>query len=335
MSLNRMQWGALRLLRSRAAILALLLFAWSREPGFAQVDFPIGYSSLGGTYAFISLMEEQRLLEKENIRPSFIYIGGPQISQALIAGDIRMAIVAGASPIRAAAHGAEMRFIGGVTDKENITVVTDSRIAKPADLKGTRMAIDRLGDYSDFRARKVLEIFGLEPQKDVVLLQIGGQTSRFAALKSGQVQSTFVAAPLTLIARKAGFRSLIDLADLGFPSTSASLVVMKSTVERNEKELHAVMRAVTGALRAFKTNKEFAMRNLSRFMKVNDPEALEETWRSHAKIYQDVPSPGVAGIKMVKDFLGQSDPKVARLNVDEILDMRFADRVKREMGPGK
>jgi ABC-type nitrate/sulfonate/bicarbonate transport system substrate-binding protein len=322
----------LRRLRTRAALSGLLLLAWSSGLALAQVDFPIGYSSLGGTYAFIALMEEQRLLEKENIRPSFVYIGGPQISQALIAGDIRMAIVAGASPIRAAAHGAEMRFIGGVTDKENITVVTDPKIAKTADLKGSRMAIDRLGDYSDFRARKVLETFGLEPQKDVVLLQIGGQTSRFAALKSGQVQSTFVAAPLTLIARKAGFRSLVDLADLGFPSTSASLVVMKSTIERNEKELHAVMRAVAAALRAFKANKESAIRNLSRFMKVNDPEALEETWRSHAKIYQDVPSPGMAGIKMVKDFLGQTDPKVARLNVDEIVDMRFADRVKRETG---
>jgi ABC-type nitrate/sulfonate/bicarbonate transport system substrate-binding protein len=211
----------------------------------AQSEFPIGYSSLGGTYAFISLIEEQRLLEQEGIRPQFIYIGGPQITQALIAGDIRVALVAGASPVRTAAHGADLRFIGGVTDKENITIIADPKIAKPAELKGTRMAIDRLGDYTDFRARKVLERYGLEAQKDVVLLQIGGQTSRFAALKSGQVQSTFVAPPLTLIARKAGFRSLIDLADLGFPSTSGSIVAMKSSLDRSDKEVYGVMRAIS------------------------------------------------------------------------------------------
>jgi ABC-type nitrate/sulfonate/bicarbonate transport system substrate-binding protein len=325
----------IRLLRRCGTILGIFLFAWSSGPAFSQVEFPIGYSSLGGTYAFIALIEEQRLLEKDNIRPSFVYIGGPQISQALIAGDIRMSIVAGASPIRAASHGADMRFVGGVTDKENITVVSDPKITKPADLKGTRMAIDRLGDYSDFRARKVLEMFGLEAQKDVILLQIGGQTARFAALKSGQVQSTFVAPPLTLIARKAGFRVLIDLADLGFPSTSASLVTMKSTAERNDREVYAVVRAVGRALQLFKTNKELAMRSLSRFMKVSDPEALEETWRSHAKIYQDVPVPAVAGIKMVRDFLGQSDPKVALLSVDEIVDLRFVDRLKREIGMRK
>jgi ABC-type nitrate/sulfonate/bicarbonate transport system substrate-binding protein len=246
-----------------------------------------------------------------------------------------MALVAGASPVRAAAQGADLRFIGGVTEKENITIVADSRITKPADLKGTRMAIDRLGDYTDFRARKVLERYGLEAQKDVLLLQIGGQTGRFAALKSGQVQSTFVAPPLTLIANKAGFRSLIDLADLGFPSTSGSVVIMKFTAERYEKEVYAVLRAIAQALRTFKSNRETALRSLSRFMKVNDAEALDETWRSHAKIYQDIPSPAVSGIRMVKDFLGQTDPKVARLNVDEIIDSRFVDRLKREMGTGK
>src|SRR5262245_44401932 len=158
-----------------AAVLGLLYFTLSIGPTFAQVDFPIGYSSLGGTYAFLALMEEQKLLEKEGIRPTFVYIGGPQISQALIAGDIRMAVLGAASPVRAAAHGAEMRFIGGVTDKENITVVSDPKITKPADLKGTRIAIDRLGDYSDFRARKVLERYGLEPQKDVVLLRLAAK----------------------------------------------------------------------------------------------------------------------------------------------------------------
>jgi ABC-type nitrate/sulfonate/bicarbonate transport system substrate-binding protein len=313
----------------------LLTYLLGVAAAAAQSEFPIGYSSLGGTYAFIPLIEEQRLLEQAGIRPTFVYIGGPQISQALIAGDIRMALVAGASPVRAAAQGADLRFIGGVTEKENITIVADSRITKPADLKGTRMAIDRLGDYTDFRARKVLERYGLEAQKDVLLLQIGGQTGRFAALKSGQVQSTFVAPPLTLIANKAGFRSLIDLADLGFPSTSGSVVIMKFTAERYEKEVYAVLRAIAQALRTFKSNRETALRSLSRFMKVNDAEALDETWRSHAKIYQDIPSPAVSGIRMVKDFLGQTDPKVARLNVDEIIDSRFVDRLKREMGTGK
>ena len=143
------------------SVLLIVFILGSIRQATAQVEFPIGYVSRGGTYAFISLIEQHKLLEQEGIRPTFVYIGGPQVSQALISGDIRMAIVAAASPIRAAAHGADLRFVGGVTDKEVASFVAASSIKTPAELKGTRLAIDRLGDYSDFRARKVLEMFGL------------------------------------------------------------------------------------------------------------------------------------------------------------------------------
>src|SRR5574342_1260829 len=121
------------------SVLLILFVASSILPVGARVEFPIGYVSRGGTYAFISLIEQHKLLEQEGIRPTFVYIGGPQVSQALIAGDIRMAIVAAASPIRAAAHGAEMRFVGGVTDREVASLVAASNINRPSDLKGTRL----------------------------------------------------------------------------------------------------------------------------------------------------------------------------------------------------
>src|SRR5262249_44586047 len=112
--------------RSLAAAVIIILCWASRA--LVLVDFPIGYASLGGTYGFISLIQSQKLLEKEGIQPKFIYIGGPQISQALIAGDIQMAIVAAASPIIAAAQGADIRIVGGVTDREVGAIVVDPKI---------------------------------------------------------------------------------------------------------------------------------------------------------------------------------------------------------------
>ena len=311
-------------------LLFVILLLSSIQPAVAQVDFPIGYVSRGGTYAFISLIEQHKLLEQEGIRPTFVYIGGPQVSQALIAGDIRMAIVAAASPIRAAAHGSELRFVGGVTDKEVASLVSAANITSPTDLKGTRMAIDRLGDYSDFRARKVLEIFGLQAQKDVTLLQIGAQTARFAALRTGQVQSTFVVPPLTLVARKAGLHELADLGELGIPSSSGAFVVMQSTVEKNPKEITAVLRAVTKAIRIYKTDKEAALAAIARFMKLNDREALEETWRMNAKALKEIPSPPVAGIKVVRDFLAQTDVEVKKMNLEAFIMPQFAERLQKE-----
>ncbi|HEX5607795.1 MAG TPA: ABC transporter substrate-binding protein [Candidatus Binatia bacterium] len=318
-----------RKILSILVLLISLLAGWVL-PVAAQIDFPIGYVSRGGTYAFITLIEQHKLLEQEGIKPTFVYIGGPQVSQALISGDIRMAIVAAASPIRAAAHGAELRFVAGVTDKEVASFVTAANIKTPADLKGTRLAIDRLGDYSDFRARKVLEIFGLQAQKDVTLLQIGAQTARFAALRSGQVQSTFVVPPLTLVARKAGLRELADLGELGFPSSSGAFVVMQSTIERQAREIYGVLRAVAKAIRIYKTDKEQGIGAIAQFMRLNDREALEETWQMNAKVLKDNPSPPMAGIRVVRDFLAQTDPEVKKMNLESFITTQFTDRLQRE-----
>ena len=127
-----------------------------------------------------------------------------------------MAIVAAASPIRAAAHGADLRFVGGVTDKE-VRPLFPRQILRLRQAERHAFGYRCFGDYSDFRARKVLEMFGLQAQKDVTLLQIGAQTARFAALRTNHVQSTFVVPPLTLVARKAGLANSPIWANSGFP----------------------------------------------------------------------------------------------------------------------
>lgn len=314
-----------------------LLFAVFCSSGFSAnaatplTDFPIGYSSNGGTYGFIGLIEQQRLLEQQGIRPQFVYIGGPQITQAFLAGDIQMMIVAAASPIRAAAQGAEVKFVGGVMDKEVLTLVTTSAIKSPAELKGAKLAIDRLGDYTDFLARTVLEKLNLTAEKDVALIQIGAQTSRFAALKSGVVQATFVAPPLTLLAKQAGLNLLADLASLGIPSSAASFVVLRATQQRRGGEVYKVLSAMGKGLRLYKANKEAATKGLAQFMQIKDPAVLEETWRVHAPLYKDVPSPAVEGVRVVKEFLGRSDPNVAKLVTNNLIDTQYVSQLEKEI----
>jgi ABC-type nitrate/sulfonate/bicarbonate transport system substrate-binding protein len=310
--------------------LALCLIFSSADAATTLVDFPIGYSSNGGTYGFISLVQQQHLLEQQGIRPQFIYIGGVQITQAFVAGDILMEIVAAASPIRAAAHGTDLRFVGGVMDREVLTLITNPSVKTPADLKNSKLAIDRLGDYSDFLARAVLAKLNLTPDKDVTLIQIGSQTSRFAALKSGLVQATFVGPPLTLLAKQAGMNLLVDLANLGIPSSSASFVVLRSTQQRHGGEIYKVLAAMGKALRMYKANKEAAVKGLAQFMQLKDQAALEDTWRVHARLYKDIPSPSVDGIRVVKDFLGKTDSSIEKLPMTSLIDNQYVSQLEKE-----
>src|ERR1043166_6634434 len=133
--------------------LALCLIFSSADAATTLVDFPIGYSSNSGTYGFISLVQQQHLLEQQGIRPQFIYIGGVQITQAFVAGDILMEIVAAASPIRAAAHGTDLRFVGGVMDREVLTLITNQSVKTPADLKNTKLRSEERRVGKECRSR--------------------------------------------------------------------------------------------------------------------------------------------------------------------------------------
>ena len=105
---------------------------------------------------------------------------------------------------------------------------------------------------------------------------------------------------------------------------------MQSTVERNPKEITAVLRAVTKAIRIYKTDKEAALAAIARFMKLNDREALEETWRMNAKALKDIPSPPVTGINAVRDFLAQTDGEVKKMNLEALIMPQFAERLQKE-----
>jgi ABC-type nitrate/sulfonate/bicarbonate transport system substrate-binding protein len=144
------------------------------------------------------------------------------------------------------------------------------------------------------------------------------------------VQSTFVVPPLTLVARKSGLRELADLGELGFPSSSGAFVVMQSTIERQPKEIYGVLRAVAKAIRIYKSDKEQGISAIAQFMRLTDREALEETWRMNAKVLKDIPSPPVAGIRVVRDFLAQTDPEVKRMNLESFITTQFTDRLQKE-----
>jgi hypothetical protein len=73
-----------------------------------------------------------------------------------------------------------------------------------------------------------------------------------------------------------------------------------------------------------------ALGAIARFMKLDDREALEETWRMNAKVLKDIPSPPLAGIRVGRDFLAQTDPEVRKMNLESFITPQFTDRLQRE-----
>ena len=85
------------------------------------------------------------------------------------------------------------------------------------------------------------------------------------------------------------------------------------------------------ALRLYKANKDAAIKALAQFMQLKDQAALEDTWKVHARLYKDTPSPSVEGIKVVKDFLGKTDPSIDKLPMTSLVDTQYVNQLEKEI----
>ena len=123
------------------------------------------------------------------------------------------------------------------------------------DLKGKRIAIGSFGAAADLALRTVAKQDGLDPDRDLIRLQMGGAAARYAALLSGSVDATILTLPYNLQAEKAGYKDLLWFGErLELPL--AGLAVRDETIQKNPKQVYGVIRAVFRAMAFAGANRE-------------------------------------------------------------------------------
>jgi len=178
--------------------------------GFSMTSAPLYYATQKGLFRQFGL----------DITPVFVE-GGSTLTHALVGGSIDIA-QNGYTPVAAAAvQGADIAFIGGISNKLPFQLVVKSSITSGQQLKGQAIAISRYGSSTDTAAEFALSHLGLT-RNDVKILQLGGPATRIAATLSGQIAGTMEQYPDTAELAGHGFHVLVDLTDIAgdYPNTS-------------------------------------------------------------------------------------------------------------------
>ena len=187
--------------------LMLLLVVTGRAAAQNPAEHPlekitIAYSSISGNMAPLWVAYERGFFRKHGLDAQLVFIeSGSTAVKSLAAQDVAFAQMAGAAAIQSQLRGSDVVLIAGFLNTLDYQFMVDKSIAQPEQLKGKAVAVSRFGSSSDFATRYALEKYGLVPQKDVTILEIGSQPARFAALESGQVQGALVAVPAPLRAK--------------------------------------------------------------------------------------------------------------------------------------
>ncbi len=282
----------------------------------------IGWSAIAGSQAPFWITKEAALFEKNGIDVTMIYVdGGSKATQAMISGDMPIAQVGGNAPVVARLRGADITLIAGLLNVLAYSMVVSPEIKKPEDLRGKRLSVSRFGSNSDYATRKILLKWGLRPDIDVAVLQIpGGQPARLAAIQSKQVHGMVAQPPVTNLARKFNLGIIAEPADFGgaYPTTP---VAARMSFLREKRELaRKFTRALLEGIYVYKTQKDFTKKVIAKYVKTDDNDALEDSYRFFSPLVPQKPYPSLEAVKEALAELSEKDPKVRSAKPEDFVD---------------
>lgn len=291
---------------------------------FAADQVTFIYTFTSGSTLPLWVAQEAGLFRKNNLDVLLVSVqGSSRGAQALLSGDADVAALGGEVVVLSALKGGNMKIFAGMVDVFPSTIFAAKNITRPEQLKGKKIAISTFGSSSDFSVRYALRNLGLNPDKDVTILQVGNQPNRFAALTSGAVEATIINPPLTLQAKRMGYQPLVDLAASALKYPQAELVSLPGYMKSREDVMRRLMRAYTESLYFIHTQKTASQKALEKFMKLNDPQVINDTIESYRNYFPKKPYPSVEAIKFVIDYLSEKQPEIKKLKPDQLIEPRF------------
>ena len=317
----------MRLRHACLLIVALLLLP---EHARSIDKIVLGYSGVGSGEEVHHFAKEVGLFKKYGLDVEIVYIpGGSTVVQSMIAGDVQFGRGSATEVVTAHLAGFPLKILTALINKFVYSFVTPMSIARPQDLKGKAVAVSRFGSGSDFITRLALRSWGLEPVKDVTILQIGNSPERLAAVAGGKVQGSILSLSQTPRAKKLGLRVLADLSQIDAEYPQGVLYASAVLIEKRPDLITAFLKAYVEGIQQFKTNRPAAYNIIAKTSGIKDRSDIEEYHKVlTTKFLLDYPLPTIAGMKTVLDDLGAKNPKIRELKPEDLLDTRFLRNLK-------
>jgi len=319
----------MRQIRSVALLCCLVLISLT-APVCRAADAPlrklrVAITSLSGSMAVPWLAREAGIFKRYGLEVEVIATpSGVEGMNALIAGEITFLQIAGATTVSAAVGGADVIVIGTTIGTLVQSLMVRPEIETAEQLRGKSIGISRFGTTIDTGARIAVRHFGLVPEKDVSIVQIGAVESIVLAMAGGRVQAGILSYPAIGRARKLGFRELLDIAALNLPYASTGMTTRGEVIRKEPDLVRRYMMAQIEAIARMKRDRAFTISVMSKFLRTNDQDQLAEAYDVYANKYlMKVPLPTVEAIRAVLEELEPRSPKAKGQDPKRFFDDHF------------
>lgn len=287
----------------------------------------VGVSSVSMANIIIYVTKEAKLYEKYGLDADPVALrGSGESSKAMIGGSIQMAPIATPTVINADLSGGDLVILGHTLPGVVHALVVKPEIKRPEDLKGKKVGVTTFGSLTDFLVRYILRKKGINPDREVALMQIGADPERIAALKQGAIDAAALSFPGYGIAMKMGFPMLWNSAkEINYPWIE--ITTRRATVQKDRDMVMSYVKAHLEGTALFKRDKEFGKKVIRKTLRLSDETLIDESYDLFAGAFLRTPYPNIAGMKVSFEYVAATRPEVWNHKAEEFADSSFIEEL--------
>jgi ABC-type nitrate/sulfonate/bicarbonate transport system substrate-binding protein len=235
--------------------------------------------------------------------------------------------------VGAAARGLPVKIVGSVAKSGGYAMIGRPEIQNVMGLKGKKIGINSFGSSADFAAYMSVRGAGMDPNKDVTIVPMGGGTpDRLAAVASGAVDATVITSPGEYLAEKQGFKVLVPMKELAklarIPLTG--MAVTQKKLDKESDDIVRVLRAIRAATALIQDQPEFGIAQFEKGMRLDRATAREyyNLFRDQYNPELSLPDSIIEELLAVGTFRAKEKEQI-KVSVQAVRDWSFAEKARR------
>jgi NitT/TauT family transport system substrate-binding protein len=289
------------------------------------------YSSIAATSITTWVPYEAGIYKKYGLDVNIIYVAGALAISTLISGDTQIVQGSGAAAALSRLSGSDLTVIGTTINVIPMSLVTTPDITTPQDIKGKTYGVSRFGSLTDLGLRRAVAEMGLDPDKDIKMIQTGGVPENLLFMQQGVIKGALISSPTLEKAKELGYREFMNLANLKYRYPGTALVTTDAFIRNRPQTLNRFLKATLEGIKYAKANPDFTVRILGKYTRNTDTKLLMSAFKSYVLGYiRNVPTVTLPEMEAVMEDIASRNPKAKGVDARQFYDPAPLEQLVKE-----
>jgi NitT/TauT family transport system substrate-binding protein len=230
--------------------------------------------------------------------------------------------------VLASVRGLPIKTVAVALKSAPYLLIGQPSLRAPSELKGKKIGVSSVGSMSAYLVREIVARNGLNPDRDVTLLAIGGTAARTAALFGGTIDAALVVAPDNIALERKGYKRLLVASDyVNYPLSGVA--TSSEQLVKNRAMVISFLKSLLEGSRFVREKRSDTVDFIKAYLKVPDDEAE----KSYDFLVKEMPQgliPDDAVIRTAMEFARHALKMSAEAvpDISKVRDWSFAEAAR-------